>query len=270
MIQWLVCSADGCPNIEAERPPSFLSGHERQAYAQLAFAKRRREWLLGRWTAKHLLRLSEASHRRSPLHTIGVHNDPDGAPYLSVAGEGRLSASLSISHRDELALCAISLPGGAESVVATGADIERIEPRSLAFVRDFFTAQETEQVQLCPPALRDVLVAVIWSTKESALKVLRLGLRADTRQVEVGAASSIEAGRLKEREPCAWQPLPVGSRIPGGSDLVAWWRQHGDYVLTVAAAAPTCVAAASLEPLPARHTPDTSALSAGLRGTSDD
>ena len=105
MIYWLICPADECPGIDkGALPPDFLSASERETYARLTFPKRRREWLLGRWTAKHLLQLSQEAYRALPLDAISVGNDSDGAPYLSLEEEGRLEMSLSISHRDDRAV----------------------------------------------------------------------------------------------------------------------------------------------------------------------
>ena len=67
---------------------------------------------------------------------------------------------------------------------------------------------------------RAEIANLIWSAKESALKVLRTGLRQDTRSVEVEVESRDEAG---------WQPLSVragAARFPG------WWIRYGEFVLT--------------------------------------
>ena len=68
----------------------------------------------------------------------------------------------------------------------------------------------------------------MWSAKESALKVLRTGLRRDTRSVEV---TCIDGGAVD-----GWHPLQV--RPAEGGLFPGWWRRYGDFVLTVAAAAP--------------------------------
>ena len=230
MIHWLVRSADGCPALQDTHPPSFLSASERQTYAGLAFPKRRREWLLGRWTAKRLLQLAVPKYDDRSLADISVSNDRDGAPYLHVAGEGRLPVCLSISHRDHLAFCALS------SACRIGADIERIETRAWAFVRDFFTRQEAERAQNCPSLLRDTLVTVLWSAKESVLKVLRHGLRVDTRMVEVHQVAGIEEAAAPSGLPLVnWHPLQISSALPGTSGIAAWWRSEGSYVFTLAA-----------------------------------
>jgi 4'-phosphopantetheinyl transferase len=109
----------------------------------------------------------------------------------------------------------VCLLGGAPGAV--GCDLELVEPRSAAFVRHFFTSTEQQ-------AIHDDLTAnLLWSAKESVLKVLRTGLRRDTRTVEVVA----EPGGAE------WTSLTActieGTIYPG------WWRRIGDFILTVAA-----------------------------------
>jgi 4'-phosphopantetheinyl transferase len=210
-----------------------LSAPERKVYAGLAYPKRRREWLLGRWTAKRLLRLSLPRYGELSLRAITVGNDPDGAPFLSVDGEGRLPMSLSISHRQDRAFCTLS-PSAAPLI---GADIELIEPRDPVFVHDYFTIREAQLVQCCPPSARDTLVTVIWSAKESVLKTLRLGLRADTRRVEIQGVGGIETASPASDDEGEWRQVQVRSTLPGADHLHAWWRPDGAYVLTIAAGA---------------------------------
>jgi 4'-phosphopantetheinyl transferase len=116
--------------------------------------------------------------------------------------------------------------------VRLGVDLELVEPRSPAFVRDWFTPSEQDLVA----AARDdedtmVRANLIWSAKESALKVLQTGLRRDTRTVEVDLDTAGDAD--------VWQPLVVtaveGDVMPG------WWRRFGQFLLTVAAEADVAV-----------------------------
>jgi 4'-phosphopantetheinyl transferase len=232
VIDWLTCLADDCPGLGADHPPGFLSAPERQALAELSFLKRRREWLLGRWTAKCLLQRCQPAYRACALHAISVGNDDDGAPYLSVEGTGRLAMSLSISHRDDRAFCALS-PTLPPSV---GVDLERIEPRDPAFVRDFFTAGEDARIWACPPVRRDTLVTVVWSAKESVLKALRHGLRVDTRSVEILHVTGLENVRAAAQPPLkeAWYNVQIRCALPGTAPIHAWWRPWGGYVLTMA------------------------------------
>ena len=232
MIDWLTCLADDCPELEAEHPPGFLSALERQALESLRFLKRRREWLLGRWTAKQLLQRCHPAYRSLPLHAITVSNDDDGAPYLSVQDQGRLAMSLSISHREDRAFCALS-PTVPPSV---GADLEHVEPRDAAFVHDFFGTNEDARVWACSRSKRDTLITVVWSAKEAVLKALRHGLRVDTRSVEILLVAGLEdtpAGVQQPLEP-SWRQVQVRCTLPGSGRIDAWWRPWDDYVLTIA------------------------------------
>jgi 4'-phosphopantetheinyl transferase len=178
-----------------------------------------------------LLRLSDEAYRDLALNAISVDNDPDGAPFLCVEGKGRLSLSLSISHRQERALSALC------ASYPVGADIERVETHAPSFVRDYFTAREADRVFGTPAQRRDVLATVIWSAKEAVLKAVRLGLRVDTRKVEVcdiqGMEPSEGAGR-PALDPEAWYEMRIVSTLPGEPRFAAWWRPDDDYVLTLA------------------------------------
>jgi 4'-phosphopantetheinyl transferase len=91
-------------------------------------------------------------------------------------------------------------------------------------VSDWFTPAEQELVQgVVDGEQRDLLCNLVWSAKESALKVLRTGLRRDTRSVEV-APGTADAG--------AWAPLSI--RAVEGAELPGWWRRDGRFLLTVA------------------------------------
>jgi len=159
--------------------------------------KRRREWLLGRWTAKQLLAAYLGEEGSAPpLDEITIANDPTGAPYAyfdrspsQSEPDRRIPVSLTISHSGEISLCALVAQRGGPRVSAhlpsVGGDVEQIEPRSPSLVRDFFTAEEQAALIAAPPHLRDALATAIWSAKEAALKALRLGLSVDTRQVTV-------------------------------------------------------------------------------------
>ena len=73
----------------------------------------------------------------------------------------------------------------AEQHGRVGCDVEIVEPRSAGFVADFLTPAEQEYVASRPDEDRHAAANLIWSAKESALKVLRTGLRRDTLSVEV-------------------------------------------------------------------------------------
>jgi 4'-phosphopantetheinyl transferase len=135
---------------------------------------------------------------------------------------------LSISHCNGHAFCALSDTCGIE----LGVDIERIEPRAATFAEDYFTAHELGQLRAAPPERRDMLVTLIWSAKEAALKALRLGLTVDTRSISCTiGASKMEYGWAHMDIACDQQRIGLSA----APMLRGFWHMMNDYVLTVAA-----------------------------------
>jgi len=186
----------------------------------LHVAKRHDDWRLGRWTAKRALAAYlSLSARPRVLANIEVRPAPSGAPEVFVADKPA-DLTISLSHRDGIALCAVA-PARAE----LGCDLEMIEPRSDAFISDYFTAEEQALVAEAPAAHRPRLLALLWSAKESALKALHAGLRLDTRSV---IARPVEAFDLS-----GWSPLRV--HYTGGQVFHGWWQYADGTVQTLVA-----------------------------------
>ncbi len=226
-IYWLTCAESDLP-ADAD----WLSAGEVAVVSKLTMPKRERDWLIGRWTAKQALairtgragwRPSERPGRsHSELARFEIRAAADGAPEAFSGGEP-LPTSLSISHAGGRALCAIHEGG------AVGCDLEQVEARSELFVLDYFTAAEQDLVHSRPEADRPLYENLIWSAKESALKALRVGLKADTHTVEVDLpAAGIEHG---------WRRLTV-RHTGSGETFAGWWRQDGGFVITLAAPPP--------------------------------
>lgn len=197
----------------------------------MRFAKRRNDFLVSRWTAKRAL--AEALHpAASQPQDVEVRPAPTGAPVAYVGG---VPAPCSVSSSDR-AGWAVCLVGPPDRLV--GCDLELVEERSAAFVADWFTPSERELVA-APGADPDVVANLVWSAKESALKVLQTGLRRDTRTVEV-SLHDLSVGQ--------WHRLSVtaveGVTFPG------WWCRHGDFLLTVAADAPLPPPTSLVDPTP--------------------
>ncbi len=152
MIHWLLQTPEQCPELAGVTPSAgLLSAAELERMEQLTTAKRRREWLLGRCAAKHLVQryLAQETGQTPPLDSLVIAREsdenaapivvfdgqatpldlPDGARWVSglplVAEPGRrrrlpvprvsgmrLPISLSISHSSELVLCALYAIGG--------------------------------------------------------------------------------------------------------------------------------------------------------------
>jgi 4'-phosphopantetheinyl transferase len=198
----------------------WLAERERNHVRTLTFLKRRADWRLGRWAAKCAI----ASLQDIPLHpdlltTIEICPLASGAPQVFLHNLPA-DVSISLSHRSGIAICAL-----AANSVRLGCDLELIEPHSAEFVADYFSVEEQELMEKVASADRWRAVALLWSAKESALKVLQEGLRRDTRSVVVKTKS------LSFAE--SWSSLEVHS-IEGDA-FHGWWRQVDGMVQTVVA-----------------------------------
>jgi 4'-phosphopantetheinyl transferase len=187
----------------------------------MRFEKRRCEFRMGRWTAKNAIALF-LGRPRTPEDLLAVEIDRalDGAPAPMV--EGRAApVAISMTDRADQAVCVVSEPG-----LGLGVDLELVEPRSDAFVADYLTGAEQRFVgESTDRGEHDLRANLVWCGKESALKVLRTGLRRDTRSVEV----SFPDGSPVD----GWSALTV--RAVEGPEYPGWWRRFGDFLLTVAA-----------------------------------
>ena len=97
---------------------------------------------------------------------VEIHAEASGAPEAFV--DARPAAlTISLSHRDGRAICAVAPIG-----VELGCDLEVVEPRSDAFLSDYFAAEEQALVAREPAAAQPRLVTLLWSAKESTLKAL--------------------------------------------------------------------------------------------------
>ncbi len=208
----------------------WLTDGEAGRLAGMRFTKRRSEYLLRRWVCKHAVAVAAGLPIDVPsLARIEVANRPSGAPYVQVDG-APLAMDVSITDRAGWAVCLVG-----EDLTRVGCDLEIVEPRSSAFVVDFLTANEQAYVASRPSTDRDAAANLIWSAKESALKVLRTGLRRDTRSVEVAVGAPPASPPPDDPEP-GWARLEV--RTAEGGLLPGWWRRDGTFLVTVASEQP--------------------------------
>ena len=221
-LRWLSCGEDSSPPGTA-----WLSERERGYLDTIRFTKRRTEFLLRRHTGKRAVAAALGLPTDdAALARVEILNRLTGAPYVQVDGE---RAALDISLTDR-AGWGVALVGseGAMAAGTLGVDLEIVEPRTEGFVSDFLTPVEQDYV-----ASRgrgdgwDAAANLVWSAKEAALKVLRVGLRADTRTVEVTVDHD---GDPQEG---GWQRLSV--RHAEGQVFPGWWRRDGVFLLTIAA-----------------------------------
>ncbi len=212
-MQWLARGEEHLPD-----DASWLSETEAAYAASKRFTKRRTEFLFARWTAKQAL-CSVLSLPSTPdvLRRLEVRHRPTGAPFACLDG-APAGLQISLTDRAGWAVCVLSEDPG-----RVGCDLELVEERSAAFVRDYLTAAEQRYVNSAADAdARNLAANLIWSATESALKVLETGLRRDTRSVEITVAPATDG----------WAEL--SARSVQGEVFSGWWRRFGDFVLTVA------------------------------------
>ena len=227
-VTWFAAGLASIPGDDA-----WMDEFERTRIGSMRYAKRRSESLLSRHTAKTTLARSVGLEPGpDSLRRVTIRNAPDGAPEAYVDGADA-GVVISMTDRADWAVCAV-LHGS----VRVGCDLELVERRSPAFIADYFTPAEQRTAMDREGEERAELANLIWSAKESALKVLRTGLRRDTRSVEV---------RLEERNGEGWQGLSVRS---GSDHFPGWWIRYGEFLLTCVAAQEIAEPASLVDPPP--------------------
>jgi 4'-phosphopantetheinyl transferase len=206
----------------AEVPPGddWLGEAERSVLRGLRYERRQLDWRLGRFTAK----CTVGSWLGIEPEQVSVLAAPDGAPEAWIDGE-RAPVSISLSHRDGTAVAV-----ACEPEVAIGCDVELIEPRSDAFVREWLDDDERRVLEATSAARRPLLANVIWSAKEAATKVLREGLRLNVHHAIVSLAPANDNG---------WDAVRVDWR--NGPSAVGWWRVEEPFVIVVLGDVPISV-----------------------------
>ena len=225
-VSWLLQHVSDVPAGD-----DWLSPAEREVLARFWAPKRIRDWRLGRWTGKRALARAGVGEVReadpASLARISIRSTETGSPCVFL-DDRECDWLVSLSHAGEYGACAV-----ARRPAALGCDVESIGRRGEQFVVDWFTAAERRFVGAAAGERdRSRAVTVVWSAKESALKALGVGLRLDTREVEVELIAHAETGRATAT---TWCRLIV--HAPGRA-LHGWWRADDERVLTVVADPP--------------------------------
>lgn len=206
---------------------AWLSPDERLVLAGLSVPKRRRDWRLGRWVARHAVARALADPGAAVPAALSIVAADDGAPEVWWSTP-HPDVVVSISHSGHLGFAAAT-----EGDAALGCDVELIAPRSALFEADYFTERErafVDEAGRGGAAARAWATTLVWSGKESALKALRQGLRADTRSVEVVPVD--DGPELSSED---WRPLAVET---DETTLEGHWRVADGAVWTVVADRP--------------------------------
>ena len=208
-------------HLDVPRHNEWLTERERAVLTDLNVLKRRSDWRLGRWTAKRLLLEDFRQHLHVRLFDdVEILAAADGAPTGWVCGQPA-DVTISISHSNGVGFCVASAYQD-----RLGCDVEWIEPRSEAFVSDYFTPKEIELVADASDEMKPLAATLIWSAKESVLKAVREGLRRDTRSVLIGLD-------LMEHGAHDWRHF-IGRCTVGNEFFTGWWRVEDGYVYTAA------------------------------------
>lgn len=233
---------------EADLPATddWLCESEAVRLSSFRFAKRRADWRLGRWTAKCAVAASlQLPDDHVSFKQIEIIPASTGHPEVTLHDHTE-TVTISISHRGGFALCAVALGD-----VKLGCDLEVIEPRSDAFIADCFTEKEHILIAQTSGEERSRLVSLLWSAKESALKTLRVGLRADTRSVEVKEldlqghwSGRTDVHSTQDNLPSElssvfatdWRALQI--TCSGGTGFCGWWQHWNNVVRTIVGAPP--------------------------------
>ena len=196
---------------------SWLSRGERDIVSAMRFPKRRNDWRLGRWTAK-LAVCAYQMKEYCQLSSLEIRAAADGAPE-AFWDDGSENVSVSISHSGDRSLCVVGPRN-----FAVGCDLEWIEPREESLIQDYFTPEEIALSKKTPEAERDFVSNLIWSAKETTLKILREGLRRDTRSICV--------------RPDLWGPKGAwnaweGQCLESSRIFTGWWCCRDGFVYTL-------------------------------------
>ncbi len=193
----------------------WLGLQEREALSRLRLERRRADWRLGRWTAKTAVGawLSLAPAR------VQILAGTDSAPKAWLDGQPA-PVSVSISHRSGRALAAVT-----DAPAIAGCDLELIEVRSEAFIREWLAPAEQQLVWTRGAAARALLANLMWTAKEAAAKVRHEGLRLDIRRARVSADGDDTGPE--------WSPVRVDWHDDAGATS-GWWRAEPGWVMVIA------------------------------------
>jgi 4'-phosphopantetheinyl transferase len=211
ILYWLSQSVADVPEGD-----DWLSDNERNVLAGLRFAKRRSDWRLGRWTVKQAIRAYLPED--FSLSSLEIRAAADGAPE-AFRDNAPGKVSISVSHSNNRSLCAVG-----PHDYAIGCDLEILEKREESIVTDYFTPEEISLCEKAPEPENALIINLIWSAKESVLKILREGLRRDTRSIRIDPDFKRQEGN--------WN-MWTGYCLETSRIFYGWWRPCDGFIYTL-------------------------------------
>lgn len=186
-------------------PPAgdWLTDSELIRLARFRIAKRRNEWLAGRFAAKSAIEARHGVPFRSVEIAAVDEGVESGRPFYRIAGEPGPFA-LSIAHGAGVALALLAGAPGER----VGIDIETVRERDAAFESVALSRAELELLQGSEGVERGRAVTAAWVLKESLLKAVGIGLRAPLPGISLGELAfdcSLRRGthRIPARDLCS-------------------------------------------------------------------
>ncbi|MBT3392553.1 MAG: 4'-phosphopantetheinyl transferase superfamily protein [Elusimicrobiaceae bacterium] len=155
---------------ETRKPSEILCAKEQEYFASLKFDKRKKDYLVGRYTAKKLLLENFVKNAKLSFKDISILKDEDGKPDLYINGE-KSNIMLSISHSGDFASAIAST-----KLKFLGVDTEKIETRSESWAKQSFYNTE---YPTNPQNQTDEFFTTLWAKKEAVVKALGVGLSVD-------------------------------------------------------------------------------------------
>lgn len=230
MIHWLTQSHDVVPQTAVHgHPLHFLSDSEADRLATLPSETQRRDWLLGRWTAKRLLQtvIWETNGTTVPLDLITLRNVASGMPTIESQlplVNGQFSLSFSQANGQVL-VTAVAKPNW-----PIGAQIDPIQPRSQKCIDAYFTEKELALMHQIENTEQDLLVTAVCSAKTAVRKALKLEPSVDLKAI----SCLIDPAK---RASDTWVPFKIrydNNRLrQPAPHLSGWWRTMDQFVLTL-------------------------------------
>jgi phosphopantetheinyl transferase len=185
--------------------------------------KRRLEWLGGRLAAKRAIRelLSRSGMKAPALNMMKLIPDESGRPVPALVNYDQpLDLHLSISHSHGRVIAAVTANPGVHGI---GVDLEKIEPRTNSWARDYFNEEELKLANTLGAG--DLALTMMWSIKEAALKAMGAGLRYDlkdmaVREIRENGAAVVDFQGDAARNPLAANGKDILIRVDSDGEMV--------------------------------------------------
>jgi phosphopantetheinyl transferase (holo-ACP synthase) len=143
--------------------------------------------------------LATSTGEMPPGKNIRILQDDRGQPTAELStNPGSRVGEVSLSHSNGLAIAAAALPG---TFFGLGLDMEKVAPRSEAWVTDYFTEDEIGLAG--DDNERWSRLTRIWCLKEAALKAMGTGLRFDLRGINVATIDEAGMAYIEFRDEAA-------------------------------------------------------------------